>query len=407
MRIRYELAANTFGPEEIAAAKAVLDSGRLTMGARVRQFEDEFAQWTGARHALLVNSGSSANLLMIDALLRRTRVEAPLQPGDEVLVSALSWPTSVWPLIQLGLVPVFTDVDPQTLALDLESAKSVLSPRTRAMVLIHVLGRVPDMGAYTRFCKDHNLVLAEDACESLGAHWDGRHVGNFGAMGTFSCYFSHHISTIEGGVVVTNDSALFDDLRSMRAHGWVRDRSDREDWKQRHPEFDERFMFVSTGYNVRPMELQGAIGSTQIGKLDPMMNAREALALNVHQRLKKSAPWLRLIGAELLPESERNLERRKRQHSWMTLPMVLSANAPANVEKVKAVLEDNGVETRPIIAGNLARHPAAARHTVRSAASLQQCDDLLKRGFMIGCHPVLAPGALDTLEKAIEALAGL
>ncbi|HEY2735455.1 MAG TPA: DegT/DnrJ/EryC1/StrS family aminotransferase, partial [Polyangiales bacterium] len=156
----------------------------------------------------MVNSGSSANLLAVDSLLRRSRSAAPLQAGDEVLVPALAWPTTVWPLLQLGLVPVFVDVDADTLAISLASAESVISRRTKAMFLIQVLGLVPDMTAYQAFCARHRLVLIEDSCESLGGHHAGTHVGNFGLTGSFSCYFSHHISTIEGGVIVTRDAAL-------------------------------------------------------------------------------------------------------------------------------------------------------------------------------------------------------
>src|SRR5262245_55984656 len=254
----YPLATNTLDSEEISAAKAVLTSGLLTMGKEVHGFEKAFADWVGARHALMVNSGSSANLLIVDLMLRRSSSAAPWMAGDEILVPALAWPTTVWPLVQLGLTPVFVDVDPKTLAIDLESARSVLSPRVTGMFLIHVLGQVPVMQDYLKFLADHDMRLIEDCCESLGGHSGGKHVGNFGVAGSFSFYFSHHLTTIEGGMIVTDDSALYDDLLSLRAHGWTRGRSDRTVWKQRYPELDDRFLFVTAGYNVRPTEIQGA-----------------------------------------------------------------------------------------------------------------------------------------------------
>lgn len=406
MSTPYRLAADTFGAAEIDAAKAVLDSGRLTMGERVRAFEAEFAAAVGARHAVMVNSGSSANLLIIDTLVRRSTGDAPLQPGDEVLVPALSWPTTVWPIVQLGLVPVFVDVDPATLALDLGSAREALGPRTKAMFLIQVLGRAPDMGTYQRFCAEHGLRLLEDVCESLGAHWGGRHAGTFGAAGSFSFYFSHHISTIEGGMIVTSDRALCDDLRSIRAHGWLRDRSDKSTWTQRYPGIDERFLFVTPGYNVRPTEIQAAIGSVQLRRLEAMLQAREALARKVTGWLAPRAPWLELVGSEVLDQRPPT-DPRSRTHSWMTLPMRLREGAGVTRDAVVRHLEERGVETRPIIAGNLARHPAAQRCARRAAASLRQSDLLLERGFMIGCHPVLAPGALETLERALCSLVEL
>jgi CDP-6-deoxy-D-xylo-4-hexulose-3-dehydrase len=405
--IPYRLAANTFGVEEIEAAKAVLDSGMLTMGEHVRSFETAFADWVGAKHAVMVNSGSSANLLATDLMLRRSHGPGVWQRGDEVLVPALAWPTTVWPLVQLGLIPVFVDVDPDTFAISLESAEAALSPRTRGMFLIPVLGLTPDMDRYTAFCRRHGLVLLEDACESLGSHHDGTHAGTFGLIGTFSCYFSHHISTVEGGLLVTADAELYDDLKSLRAHGWVRDRSDKDAWRSAHPEIDERFMFIMPGYNVRPMELQAAIGNVQLRKLDEMLEKREQLAANVDRWLRRSAPWLKLHGRErLVPEGAR-FARRQRSHSWMTLPLLLAPDAPVTLPALNAILSELQVETRSIIAGNLARHPAMRHVASRSAASLAECDAVLARGIMIGCHPTPVSGSLETLERAIEALARL
>lgn len=402
----YRLAADTIGPEEIAAAKAVLDSGQFTMGDRVREFERDFAEWVGASHAIMVNSGSSANLLIADSLLRNTSSRQLLEAGDEVLVPGLAWPTTVWPLAQLGLTPVFVDVDPATLAIDIESARSAIGPRTRGMFVIHPLGRAIDGPMYADFCATEGLQLIEDCCESLGAHWSRAHVGTTGLAGSFSFYFSHHLSTIEGGMVVTNDPGLADDLRGLRAHGWVRDRSDRARWATRHPELDPRFLFATVGYNVRPMEMQAAIGSVQLRRLDEMLFARESLARAVKGWLEASAPWVELIGAETLG-SHSPRDRRERVHSWMTLPMRLRPGAPVDRKTMVKHLELRWVETRPIIAGNLARHPAVAQVPHRSVAPMASCDALLDDSFMIGCHPTLSSGSLATLEEAIVSLAAL
>lgn len=398
----YRLAADTLGPEEIAAAKETLDTGYLTMGERVKRFEAEFADWVGLPAAVMVNSGSSANLLMVDVMLRSSGLG--LKPGDEVLVPALSWPTTVWPVAQLGLVPVFVDVDRLTLGLDLESARSAMSPRTKALFLIHPLGRALDLDVYVAFCQANGLVLLEDCCESLGAFSHGGHVGGRGLGGSFSFYFSHHISTIEGGMIATRDQGLADDLRSLRAHGWIRDRSDRDDWVSRFPEFDPRFLFATTGYNVRPTDVQAAIGTVQLRRLDAMLFARESLARAVNGWLQGYAPWLELIGADTLVGAT-VAARRERGHSWMTLPMRLRDDAPVSRSTLIECLEAAGVETRPIIAGNLARHPAAASIAHRRAESLAVSDSLLESGLMIGCHPVISPGSLSTLEMALMSLA--
>ena len=400
----YPLAANTLTADEISAAKAVLDSGLLTMGHEVQRFENAFASWVGARHAVMVNSGSSANLLMVDLMLRRSSSTAPWQIGDEVLVPALAWPTTVWPLVQLGLTPVFVDVDPKTLAIDLDSARSVLSPKVKGMFLIHVLGQVANMQEYLHFLADKDIRLIEDCCESLGGHFGAKHAGNFGVAGSFSFYFSHHLTTVEGGMIVTGDSALYDDLLSLRAHGWTRGRSDRTTWQERYPELDDRFLFLTAGYNVRPTEIQGAIGSVQLRRLDGMLHARQCLARRVHDWVGQYAPWLELIGAEQLPMASDTVGRRERTHSWMMLPFRLSPDAPVDLGNLKSHLEAKNVETRPIIAGNLAKHPAAQRFKTRSATSLAGCDNLLRRGFMIGCHPVLDDQAFETLEAAFYSL---
>jgi len=408
MKSRYPLASTTFGPEEIEAAKSVLDSQQFTMGARVHKFEGEFAQWLGAKHALMVNSGSSANLLMVEAMLRRSKTSGDWKAGDEVLVPALAWPTTVWPLIQLGLVPVFVDVDPKTLAIDIESAKSVLTPKTKGMMLIHVLGQAAEMTDIMKFCETHGIQLLEDNCESLGSFYKGQATGTFGKMGSFSCFFSHHISTMEGGMLTTNDSELYDDLKSIRAHGWVRDRSDKDEWVKKYPELDPRFMFIMAGYNVRPMEIQAAIGSVQLAKLDGMLEGRDRLALHVQALVEKNTPWMKLLGAGHLKKSAQehsNTKRAERRHSWMTLPFVVDPKSPIKLNEVKAILEKHGVETRPIIAGNLAKHPAAKTFNIRSAHSLSQCDEILSRGFMIGCHPVLQPDSKNALDEAFDELA--
>lgn len=398
---RYAQSADMFGPEEVAAVKRVIDSGRYTMGEEVRSFEREFAEWVGAKHAVMVNSGSSANLLAVEVMLRRSRGEPTWRPGDEILVPALAWPTTVWPLVQLGLTPVFCDVDPGTLALSLESAASVMTTRVKGMALIHVQGLVPDMSSYVEFCARRGLTLIEDSCETIGGHSDGKHAGTFGVMGAFSSYFSHHICTIEGGMVVTADAELADDLRSARSHGGVRDRSDKHDWARLYPDIMPEFMFITPGYNVRPTDLQGAIGREQLKKLDGMLDRRERLAWRVAGGLPT---WARLVGSERRGGYG---GRRGRANSWMSMMLMLDAAAPITARALRAHLAEQGVESRPIIAGNLTRHPGHGRYRSRQSASLRVCDEVFERGVMIGCHPCPVPGSLETLEAAIASLSGL
>jgi CDP-6-deoxy-D-xylo-4-hexulose-3-dehydrase len=376
------------------------------MGSRVHEFEQAFAEWTGASHALMVNSGSSANLLAVEARMRGVRRDARRwRPGDEILVPALAWPTTVWPLVQLGLVPVFVDVEPRTLAIDLMSAEAAVGPRTVGMFLIHVLGQAPDMERYLEFCSSHDLVLLEDACESLGAQSAGRHVGTFGEMGTFSTYFSHHINTIEGGLVITSDQEVIDDLSSMRSHGWVRQRSDQRSLALGAPTFDDRFLFVTTGYNLRPTEINAAIGLVQLDRLPSMLASRAELARTVATWIA-DIPWIRLVGSEWLGR-DAVLPQGWRSHSWMTLPFEVGASAPVEAPKAAALLEDAGIETRSVIAGNLARHPAMSEIEHRCAPTLEVADRIFNDYFMIGCHPFATDAQLETLEAGFAGLAAL
>lgn len=401
---KFRLAADSFDQDEIDAVTAVMKSGRYTMGEQVQLFERELAEWLGVKHCLMVNSGSSANLLMVESLLRRSLREGSLKPGDEVLVPALAWPTTVWPVLQLGLTPVYTDVDPQTLAIDVASAERSLSPRTKAMCLIHVLGLSADMNAIGRFCERHGLILIEDCCESFGSFFEGRHVGRFGACGSLSHFFSHHLTTMEGGTVLTDDSELYDDLKSFRAHGWIRDRADREDWIRRYPDLDPRFFFVTTGYNVRPMELQAAVGRVQLKKIDGFLARRDQLAALVEEARQQNAPALRLIGSEFMSAGS---SRETRRHSWMNFPFQIDKSTGLTRQKVMQTLEEHGVETRPIIAGNLSKHPANEKIQTITRDQLEICDGILDRGFMIGCHHQFSEAHIETLVKAFKAVGRL
>lgn len=305
--------------------------------------------------------------------------------------------------MQLGLVPVLVDVDPKTLAIDLDSAKSVMSPNIRGMFLISILGQPPNMSKYLEFCNEHKLILLEDNCESLGAKHDGRYLGNFGAMSSFSFYFSHHISTIEGGMITTNDDALADDLRSARSHGWTRERRDAQQWTDNYPALGSKFMFITPGYNVRPTEIQAAIGLCQLKKLDGFIESRRQLARNIFSWIEESSSWLKIIGSEYLGYDNDHPD----VHSWMTIPFVTNDDKPGAGQKLMRFLDERGVECRPIIAGNIARQPATLELSIKKASSLETSDKIFDQGFMIGCHADADPESLKTLEAALKELKGV
>ena len=295
----HPLVVPPYGADEVVDALDALLSTHVTMGQRCRAFERQWAAYCGREHGVMVNSGSSAVLLMLAALVQTGK----LSLGDEVLCPAVTWSTSLFPIVQAGLVPVMVDVDPRTLCIDPESARAARSPRTRAVLAVHLLGQPAEVDAFD------DLLVLEDACGAHGATYRGARVGGLGLAASFSFFFSHHITTIEGGMVVTQSEALADAMRSARAHGWVRERSDRDTWMSRHPEIDGRFLFATSGYNLRPTEVAGAFGLVQARRLPAW----------VERRRQNHAGWCaRLSGlVEVFPEAPGT------EHAGFAFPMLV------------------------------------------------------------------------------------
>jgi CDP-6-deoxy-D-xylo-4-hexulose-3-dehydrase len=352
----------------------------------------------------MVNSGSSANLLMIEALLRPTKSKPKLYPGDGILVPAIAWPTTIWPVIQLGLIPLFVDVDPKTLALDLFKAQDLIDSSripVAGIFPIHPLGYSIPPSSLDSFAKKNNLLLINDVCESLGSWSEGLHAGTSGVAGSFSFYFSHHITTMEGGGVATNDSAFADDLRSMRSHGWSRDRSDVGDWTSQISNNDSKFLFVSTGYNVRPLEIQAVIGSSQIKEIKNFVDRRRAIARRVIESI--SGTKLSVIGSEsLLNGSD------EKTNSWMLIPIYITgANASIRKKYIIDNLENNEIETRPVLTGNFLAQPAIQRITryAIESKSFNVAQEITEKAFLVGAHHDLSEDQINFLCSKLREVA--
>ena len=372
--IRCPLSVPLYGAEEVRAALEPLLSQSVTSGARVREFERAFANFIGSKHAVMVNSGSSANLLAVAALAAQG-VPNGLRQGDEVIVPAVTWPTTVTPILQNGCVPVFVDIDRHTLNLRPEDLEQALSARTRAIFVVHLLGNPVAMDSVMSFAKEHNLWVLEDTCESLGTQIGGCHAGAIGDIGTFSFYFSHHITTIEGGMLVTNSPEFADLARSLRAHGWTRDLSNRAEVEAASPWIDPRFLFVHLGYNVRPMEVQAAFGLVQLQRLEQFNEAR-----------RRNARAL-LAALSDIKEIEFVVEQEGGRSTWFGFPVILP-----DAETRQALsrhLEERLIETRPIVAGNLTVQPAFRDSPHRTVGSLANATMIGQRGLFIGNHPDL------------------
>jgi len=399
--MRIPLASSGLREIDIQKAIEVLKSGNLTMGNYVKEFEAAMSEYLQVKNFIMVNSGSSANLVMLEALLRPTKSAPQLHPGDSVLVPAVAWPTTIWPIIQLGLNPIFVDIDPKTLALDLDLAQNLIDNsriNIRAIFPIHPLGLSISGSKLEEFVNKNDLILISDTCESLGS-WDNLgHAGTQGIAGSFSFYFSHHITTMEGGGIATNNDDYADDLRSMRSHGWSRDRSDSAHWTKEKSTNDAKFLFVSTGFNIRPMEIQAAIGLSQVSEIDRFVNRRRLIARSIHTALQGTD--LSVIGSERLinPELERS-------HSWMLVPILVNGtNAIERKGEIINKLNNLGVETRPVLTGNFLAQPAIQRITKNNmspkefvnATYIENC------AFLVGAHHDLSDSQIEFLCTALK-----
>ncbi len=364
----------TFGADEIIAAIDVLLSTRVTMGPKVRAFEEEFAQHFHFAHGVASNSGSSANLLAI-AALSNPMVKERLKPGDEIIVPALCWSTTVWPIVQHNLVPVIVDIDPATFNIDPAEIERAITPRTRGIMPVHVYGNPCDMTATLDLCRRRNLILIEDCCEALGAAYDGKPVGSFGRVGTFSFYFSHHMTTLEGGISVTNDFELAEVMRVLRAHGWVRDMRRPQPYYDKYPGIDKRFLFVNQGYNLRLTELQAAIGLVQLPKLAGFVTTRRS---NNSAWQSDFAAWGEFF--------ELQQETKNAHTSCFSFPVVVKEDAPFDASEIAAFLNKANIETRPIICGNIAEQPAIRLYEHRVVGDLRHASRLMRSGFAFGNH---------------------
>ncbi len=399
--MKVPLASSGLRKSDIDAVIRVLESGNLTMGAEVKNFESKMSKYLGVKHFVMVNSGSSANMLMIEALLRPAVSRPKLNPGDSVLVPAIAWPTTIWPLIQLGLNPLFVDVDPETLALDLNAAQDLIESSripVKGIFPIHPLGYAIPPSALSEFVLKNDLVLINDVCESLGSWSEGKHAGTIGIASSFSFYFSHHITTMEGGGIATDDDSFADDLRSMRSHGWSRDRSDVGNWNSNVSNNDSKFLFVSTGYNVRPMEIQAAIGSLQIDEIDTFVSRRREIARRVSEAL--TGTELSVIGQKTLFS-----ENAMKTNSWMLIPIKIhGSNIEARKKVILSSLEKLEIETRPVLTGNFLSQPAIQRITRHAVdpSSFKVATDITNTAFLVGAHHDLTDDQINFLCESLK-----
>ncbi|WP_334188947.1 DegT/DnrJ/EryC1/StrS family aminotransferase [Noviherbaspirillum sp.] len=370
MNFKYPLATATWGEEELASMQRVISSGMFTMGKEVSAFERAFAEYIGSKFAVMSNSGSSANLLMVAALCFTK--ENRLMPGDEVIVPAVSWSTTYYPLHQYGLRMRFVDVDLETLNYDLDQLAAAITDKTRLIMAVNLLGNPNDFGRIAKITAGRDIRIVEDNCESLGAEFNGKKAGTFGVMGSFSSFFSHHISTMEGGLTVTDDEELFHIMLSLRAHGWTRNlpKLNHVCGEKSDDPFSESFRFVLPGYNLRPLELSGALGVEQLKKLPKFVSERRRNAA--------------LLQARMTGHPELLIQQEIGKSSWFGFSLVIRPESDLSRSRLLEKLTTLGFECRPIVAGNFARNEVMKYFDADIVGDLANADRIHSHGLFVG-----------------------
>ncbi len=383
--MKVSLHESTIGEDEIQAVIDVMRSGQVTSGVKVKEFEKAFP----GKHAVMCNSGSSANLLAVAALCDPATPNR-LKRGDGVIVSALSWSTTVWPLVQYGLVPIIVDISPETLNMDPAEVEKAISKIPRAIMPVHVYGNPCDMQSLWEIAKNRGLAVIEDCCEALGAEYNGRHVGLDSQLATYSFYFSHHITTVEGGMVITDNEDIDRTLRILRSHGWVRD-VDSQKYLEAYPDIDPRFLFVGAGYNLRSTEMQAAMGLVQLPKLAGFVDARRAAATMLSHAFGTYRYYLTYQCVTLNGHS-----------SWFGFPIVVRDDAPFTAKGMREFFDKAGIETRPIICGNIARQPGMQQYPYTIIGDLSNATRAMTNGFVISCHQGVDVAACDYVRDILD-----
>jgi CDP-4-dehydro-6-deoxyglucose reductase, E1 len=384
----YDLTAPTWGEEELEAIQRVIRRGQFTMAGEVAEFEREFAQYFGMKHGVMVNSGSSADLIATAALFYKR--QRPLQRGDEAIVPAISWSTTYSPLQQYGLKLRFVDVDLDTLNMNVSQLESALTPRTKLIVAVSILGNPAALEEIRSFADKHGLYLLEDNCESADAELNGRKTGTFGQVNTFSFFYSHHVSTMEGGMVLTDDEELMHLLRSLRAHGWTRDvPKETSLFTRKDSDHFEAYRFILPGYNVRPLEISAAAGREQLKKL-PAMTAQRRKNLALFQRL--FAGDRRFI-----------LQREHGKSSSFSFTVILNPEMNIDRDKVFAALREADIGFRMITGGCFPNHDAIRYFDHELVGDLRNARLAHNQGFFVGNFPVDIAPQITRFREVLEA----
>ena len=385
--MKYSLSNDTWDAAELDAAHKVIDSRYFTMGENVKQYEKDFAKKFGAKYAVMSNSGSSANLLTMASLLYSGRMNR----GDEVLVTAVSWSTTYFPISQMGFKLRFVDIDLGTLNVDVDALEAAITPATKAVMLVNLLGNPNEFDKIQKICDEHGLIMLEDNCESMGSTFNGKQSGTFGLIGSFSTYFSHHLCTMEGGMNVTNDEELYHYMLSIRSHGWTRHLpDDSKIYKKLGDPFYESFNFIMPGFNVRPLEIEAATGIEQLKKLDSFIEQRRKNAELFKERITAETSFL--------------TQKETGQASWFGFAIILPEEIKGKRDLFTNALRAAEIEVRPIVAGNFARQKALEFLDYSISGKLKNADYIHDNGFFVGNHSIKMEENINLLIDVLKSV---
>ena len=364
----FPLLEKGFTSLDILKGIEVLLSRKITMSNITRKFENEFGKFIGSKYAMMVNSGSSANLLAAFALINPLKKNR-LKKGDEFIIPSLCWSTSLWPMVQAGLKPNFIDVDLKSFCMDENLLSQKKYKKCKAIMNLHILGNCSNIKKITNFAKKNKIYLIEDTCEALGSKFASKYLGTYGDFGTYSFYYSHQITSGEGGMIVCKNKEDYNLLHSLRAHGWDRN--------QYNNKKKNNFNFINSGFNLRPLDLTAAIGLSQFRRLKKMMITRKKNRDLIIQSLKKSNKWKNQF---TFFEPTKNLKP-----SWFGFPILINRNYLNNKNNFLKKLNLKGIETRPIISGNFLNQPSAKLYNLNNKNYVfNNSQEIEERGFFIG-----------------------
>lgn len=384
---KYELATSTWDNDEIMAIQEVISRDIYSMSEKVAQFEKDFCSFFKCKYAVMVSSGSTANLLTTAALFYTKYPK--LKRGDEVIVPAVSWSTTYFPLHQYGLKLKFVDIDLHTLNYDLKALETAISGKTKMIMVVNLLGNPNDFDKIGELIEGKDIFLIEDNCESMGATYNGKFTGTFGLMGTFSTFFSHHISTMEGGVVVTDDEEIYHILLSLRAHGWTRNLPKENRVSNKSDDlFEESFRFVLPGYNVRPLEMSGAIGIEQLKKLPNFLGQRRENAKLFIELFSNHEDFL--------------IQKDINNSSWFGFSLIIKATSKLIRKEVVEKLQKNKIDCRPIVTGNFTRNEVMKFFNYEIHKELKNADYLHENGFFVGNSQKCLKKEINYLKKVLR-----